>query len=377
MLQTPRDRHSSVYISYQTLVQELVRRGHAASIVTSADVPFPARGAGRLTPIVYPLKIAKWMRRAGRSLDLVVFHSYAGWLAIATRAGGHVPAVVAFHGLEPMFHAELAVDAASSGGLSRRYRFLQERLMPFFLRTACRGAALVTCLNDSERGFLIDAGWAERARVAILAHGVADGFFGPAREPGPVRTLLVVAQWLRMKGTESLAAAFTDLARRHAGLRLVCAGTLAAADQVAAAFPEDVRPRVTVRPRVDHAELIDLYRAADIFVFPSHYEGFGRALVEAMAARLPIVTTDVGVAADALRDGESALVIAKRDPAAIARAVDRLIEDAPLRARLGAAAFNTAARYRESDRIREWADVILAPLEDGVRGSGFGAGSAF
>ena len=53
-------------------------------------------------------------------------------------------------------------------------------------------------------------------------------------------------------------------------------------------------------------------------IAPSLYEGFGVALVEAMAARLPIVTTRVGVAADALADGESALIIPTRHAQAIA-----------------------------------------------------------
>jgi glycosyltransferase involved in cell wall biosynthesis len=362
VLQTPKDPHSSVFITYQALADEIARRGSSASIFTPQDFPSTFSGSGRLTPVLYPLTIARWMRRARASFDVVVFHSYAGWLATASRFVGTVPAVVAFHGIEPMYHAALAREAAAGGGLSRRYRFLQERLMPFFLRTACRGAALVTCLNAAERDYIVGQGWADRARVATVAHGVQDAFYLATREARPVRTLLFVAQWLPMKGTEPLRAAFTTLARRHATLRLTCAGTLASADTVSAAFPEDVRPRVVVMPRVDRAALASLYRDADIFVFPSNYEGFGVALVEAMAARLPIVTTAVGVAADALADGDSALVVRKRDPDAIVTAIERLIADDALRSRLGAAAAAVAARYREADRVREWVDVILSEL---------------
>jgi glycosyltransferase involved in cell wall biosynthesis len=360
VLQTPKDPHSSVFITYQALAGEIARRGSSASILTPQDFPSTVRRSGRLAPILYPLTIARWMRRTRASFDVVVFHSYAGWLAISARVVGSVRAVVAFHGIEPMYHAELARQAAATGGLSRRYRFLQERLMPFFLRTACRGAALVTCLNAAEREYLVSHGWADRTRIATVAHGVHDDFYQAAREPRPARTLLFVAQWLAMKGTEALCAAFTTLARRHSSLRLICAGTLASAETVSAAFPEDVRSRVVVVPRVDRVGLAALYRDADLFVFPSNYEGFGVALVEAMAARLPIVTTPVGVAADALADGESALIVPKRDPAAIVAAVERLIADDGLRSRLGAAAFAAAARYREEDRIREWADAILA-----------------
>jgi glycosyltransferase involved in cell wall biosynthesis len=171
---------------------------------------------------------------------------------------------------------------------------------------------------------------------------------------------LFVAQWLPMKGIEALRKAFIDLARRDPDLRLVCAGTLLSGDQVRAAFPEDVRARVSVIARVDQPGLVDLYRQADAFVFPSNYEGFGLALVEAMAARLPIVTTAVGVAADALVDRVSALFVPRRDAAALARAIDELRADAPLRSRLGEHAFVAAQKYREADHVRAWADALTS-----------------
>jgi glycosyltransferase involved in cell wall biosynthesis len=149
------------------------------------------------------------------------------------------------------------------------------------------------------------------------------------------------------------------LAHRHPDLELTCAGTLTAAADVLAGFPEDVRRRVRVLPRVDRDELATLYARADAFVFPSSYEGFGVALLEAMAARLPIVSTPVGVALDALRDNESALIISKRDPEALAAAVERLVADAGLRQRLGDGAYRMAETYRESDRLCEWADTLI------------------
>jgi glycosyltransferase involved in cell wall biosynthesis len=359
VLQTPRDPHSSVFLTYQALAAELRGRGHEASIHTPDDLP-GAGGAGRWTPLVYPWRVARWLRRQRGAFDVVVFHSYAGWLAKATGATGGAAVVVAFHGLEPLYHHELRIDAEQSGGLSLRYRLLQEQLMPRFLRAACRGAALVTCLNSVERDTLVRAGWAPADRIVVVGHGVRDGFFAPPRPARPLRSLLFVAQWLPMKGIDALRAAFVELARRHPDLRLVCAGTLVSADDVRAGFPADVQPRVTVLPRVDQAALAALYRDADAFVFPSSYEGFGLALVEAMAARLPIVTTGVGVAADALADRESALVVPRRDPAAIVRAVEMLIADDRLRSRLGEGAHAAAARYREADRVRAWADALSA-----------------
>jgi len=363
VLQTPKDEHSSVFITYQDLAVELTRQGHQVAIVTPQDFPLSRRAAGRWTPLVYPLAIARWMRRHAAECDLVIFHSYAGWFAEATAASRGLPAVVAFHGFEPMYHRELLAEARQSGGLSWRYRLLQERLMPLFLRTACRGAALVTCLNTAERELLVRTGWVKAERVATVAHGVGDDFFVPERPIRPARTLLFVGQWLPMKGVTYLTDAFVDLARRHQDLRLICAGTLRAPADVLAGFGGrigDVRSRVTVLPRVDRRALADVYQEADLFVFPSNYEGFGLALVEAMAARLPIVTTRVGVAADALRDGESALFVPKRNAKAIGQAVERLLGDGHLASRLGHAAQAVARRYREADSVRAWAHTLMS-----------------
>jgi len=349
-----------VLITYQSLAAELMRLGHMVSVVTPQDFTASRRTAGRWTPLVYPTAIAFWMRRHAAECDLVIFHSYAGWVAVSTAASRKVAAVVAFHGLEPMYHRELVEETKQSGGLTWRYRMLQERLMPMFLRAACRGATRVTCLNAAEREFLVSHGWVTADRVVTVSHGVRDEFFVSDRPTRPARTLLFVGQWLPMKGIAYLREAFMDLARDHPDLRLICAGTLSAPSEVLAGFADDMHARITVLPRVDQPALAGVYREADLFVFPSSYEGFGLALVEAMAARLPIVTTRVGVAADALRDGESALFVPKRNAKAIGQAVERLLGDGDLGSRLGHAAQAVARRYREADSVRAWAHTLMS-----------------
>jgi glycosyltransferase involved in cell wall biosynthesis len=166
-----------------------------------------------------------------------------------------------------------------------------------------------------------------------------------------------------MKGVTYLRDAASELLRLHPQISLECVGTLVDAEIVLADFPADLRGRVRVRPRVDQPDLPQIYSDADVFIFPSLYEGFGRALLEAMAARLPIVTTTVGIAGDTLSDGDSGLVVPTHDASAIVAAVERLIADAALRARLGATAQAIARTYREADRIEEYADMLLGVPE--------------
>jgi len=360
VLQTPKDAHSAVLQSYLALGARLTAGGHTPAIVAPDDFPLARGLGGRWTPFTYPIAVARWMRANARHADVVVSHSYACWMAAVSGALGATPMVVAFHGLEPLYHRELREECRRAGRrLSWRYRLLQEQLMPRWLRAVCRRASLVACLNAVERAEIVARGWAEPARVTVFGHGVRDAYFAASRPDRPVSRLLFLGQWLPMKGIAYLRDAATALLRRRAELVLECAGTLAGADDVLADFPPDVRPRVRVRPRVDQADLPQLYADADVFVFPSLYEGFGRALLEAMAARLPIVTTSVGVAQDALHDGESCVMVPKHDAGAIVTAVERLTADAALRASLGATAQTIARTYREADRTGEYADLLL------------------
>jgi len=83
--------------------------------------------------------------------------------------------------------------------------------------------------------------------------------------------------------------------------------------------------------------------AADIFVLPSRSEGFSNAIIEAMASSLPVVATDVGGNAEAVKDGVTGFLVPPEDPDALSAAILRLLSD-PLQAKaMGAAGRNLVA----------------------------------
>lgn len=88
-----------------------------------------------------------------------------------------------------------------------------------------------------------------------------------------------------------------------------------------------------------------LYRAADVFAFPSVKEGFGLAALEALAADLPVVASDLDVFRGFLADGRSALLTRVGDGAALAAAIERVARDEVLRARLRAGGRAVVRRY--------------------------------
>lgn len=100
----------------------------------------------------------------------------------------------------------------------------------------------------------------------------------------------------------------------------------------------------------------NVLRNADIFVFPSVYEGMPMVLVEAMAAGLPIVASAVGGIPDMLEDGKSAL-LCEPDAASVVTAVERLLSDEGLRKSLGMAARERAADFSSDAMARAYLSV--------------------
>jgi glycosyltransferase involved in cell wall biosynthesis len=340
----PADERTAVYRAVRHRVDTLRARGHQADLLAAGDLR--GRGPARLDPLLLAPALSR--RRLAR-YDAVVFHSHLGWAFHAARPWldpeRRVVTITSFHGLEPIYYTALGRELARRGEpLSARYRALHGHVVPRLLKFSCQQSDAVFCLNTPEVEYLVSHGWAAPERIYRLANGVESECFMDRAPAARVRRLLFVGQWLPAKGTRDLVAAFAALAGT-ADVELACVGTGAPESQVLADFPETVRARVRVRPRVDRSELHAELAHADLFVFPSLSEGFSNALLEAMAASLPIVATPVGAAVDLLRDGVNAAVVPAADPAALTARVESLLAHRDLRAALGRAAQATAREY--------------------------------
>jgi glycosyltransferase-like protein len=119
---------------------------------------------------------------------------------------------------------------------------------------------------------------------------------------------------------------------------------------------------------VSDAELAALYRAADVFAFPSIKEGFGLAALEALASGLPVVASDLDVFGGFLEHEQSALLCPVGDAAAFARALERVAVDGALSARLAQAGPSVAA-HRGWDTSARAHDAAYARFLTGRRDS--------
>jgi rhamnosyl/mannosyltransferase len=118
---------------------------------------------------------------------------------------------------------------------------------------------------------------------------------------------------------------------------------------------------------VPDAELPAYYAASDIFVLPAseRSEAFGAVQLEAMAAGKPVICTELGTGTSYVNvDGETGLVVPARDADALAAAITRLIDDADLRAHMGAAG---RARVREQFTLEKMVARVMEVYAEGLK----------
>ncbi|HEX8501823.1 MAG TPA: glycosyltransferase family 4 protein [Pyrinomonadaceae bacterium] len=340
-----------------TFIHERVAaaRGHRVEYFCADDVPARLRGRGarHAFPLLLLREAARAARR-GEPYDLINVHEPAGaGVAVFRRLAGDPVVVVTSHGVERRAW-ELALEESRLGraGPNWKTRILYPLTTLRQAEAGLRRADHVFCLSFEDRDFLASRLGVERGRVTRIYPGADVPFQEAARgrDYGRCRRLLFAATWRKNKGVEDLVPAFAALARRHEGLELGVLGGGVAEEVVLGAFPPDVRARVSCARATGDAETAAHFGRADLFLLPSLFEGTPLTLVEAMAAGLPVVTTDTCGMRDVVSDGSTGLLVPTRSPEAVAAAVGRLLSDAALRARLGRAAHAAAVEKYTWDR---------------------------
>ncbi len=225
-------------------------------------------------------------------------------------------------------------------------------------------ADLLIANTDLEAKQLINLYDADPGRVEVVHPGVDLDVFRPhdrlavRRElglPADARVLMFAGRIQPLKAPDVLLRAVAVLLERHPGLRSSLVVPIvggpsgsglehptALADLADALGLGDV---VRFVPPVAQAELSRWCAAADLVAVPSYNESFGLVAVEAQASGTPVVAAAVGGLTTVVRDGVSGLLVDNHDPAAWANALERIVHDDALRARLAAGALDHARDF--------------------------------
>jgi phosphatidyl-myo-inositol alpha-mannosyltransferase len=200
-----------------------------------------------------------------------------------------------------------------------------------------------------------------KARVGgafvIVPNGVDVARFASASSAdlGAGRKVLFVGRLDERKGFPTMVRAFERLARDRGDVALVVIGDgsdRAAVDDL----PSELRERVRLLGAVPNAEIHPILAGCDVYAGPSvGGESFGVVLVEAMAAGLPVIASDIPGYREVIHHDLDGLLVPPRDPDALASALAAVLDDPALAGRLAAAGKERAAGF-------DW-DVVAGRLE--------------
>ncbi len=341
------------------LARGLSKAGHRVTVTTQriAGAAAEVRDGVRIDRVIRPVSrgplygptyvasLAGFLVRRRGAFD-VIQTSYLYWDAVTAAL------------LKSLLKVRLVVRIVVAGPGGDLDRFTGMRFWPLaagldrptlesLVRLVLRRADAFIVLNETTAGELAARG-VHRERCHIVPNGVDVAAFrrreAVRRPEGPWR-VVCVGRLVSQKGQDLLLRALPR-ARAVAGpvsLTLVGGGpdrpdlerlTAELGLGHAVHFAGQVKD---VRPALDEA---------DLFVLPSRFEGHPLALLEAMAAGLPIVATAVAGNTDAIRPGEDGLLVRPEDPAALAEAIGALLVDRKRATRLG-----TAARARVAEQF--------------------------
>jgi glycosyltransferase involved in cell wall biosynthesis len=240
-------------------------------------------------------------------------------------------------------HHPITVDRAIAleHATTRTQRLSTRRWYGFLsmqVRTLRELPAVLTVSHNSKSDIHAQMGVA-RERLTVVPVGVDHTVFRPyddvAKRPG--RLMVTTSSDVAMKGLVPLLEAVAKL-RTERDVDLVVIGRPRRGGRVAAALERlGLADVVSTVSGVSDEELARLYGEAEVAVVPSLYEGFSLPAIEAMSCAVPVVATTGGALPEVVGPhGECGLLVEPNDPDALVAAIRTLLDDAALRARLGA-----------------------------------------
>lgn len=371
----------NVYV--RELTRELARRGIAVDVFTRSQNPHLPHIVHDLGPggrVIHvpagpeaPLEKARilphlpefveWVRRfaerEGLTYDVIHSHYWlSGLAALSLRAAWRAPVIHMFHTLGRMKNrvARRPEEQEPPQRLEAERRIVQE-------------VDRLVAATPVEKAQLVWLYGATPSHISVIPPGVDLERFRPlpkeeARRvlgfPPDRRYVLFVGRIEPLKGLETLMRAVAILAQECPTWTRDFAVVIIGGDPDAPADAE-MRRLQQLREDLGVSDLVTFlgakaqetlpyyYNAADVVVMPSDYESFGLVALEAMACGTPVIASEVGGLVYLVRHGETGLRVPRRQPIALARALDRLLRDEGLRWRMG-------------ESGRRWAQEFAWPL---------------
>jgi glycosyltransferase involved in cell wall biosynthesis len=305
---------------------------------------FPVRGFANPAAAAQMLAFSTWCRRIGAKL-VHTCDLYANIFGLPAALLAGVPVRIANR-------REILTGDKS-------------RLQLAAQRWAYRAAHAVVANSSAARAQLEIEG-VPRERLRVIPNGLDLARFTPRPPAAAIRRIVTVANLRAEKGHDTVLAAAPAILARHPDATFTFAGDGPRRE------PLEILARALgvggrVRFLGECQDVAPVLAAADLFVLPSRSEAFPNAVIEAMAAALPVVVSRVGGIPEVVRHGENGVLVPPDDHEALAEAVLGLMDRPGEAAELGAAARRDVARDYTIDRMVErFEDLYLAEIETHV-----------
>ncbi|MBF0123724.1 MAG: glycosyltransferase family 4 protein [Magnetococcales bacterium] len=238
-----------------------------------------------------------------------------------------------------------------------RARWLRYWIQPILRGLLRHQSVSVIVQNSDDQGAIRNlTGLTEQQIALIPGSGVDIQHFTPQPQPeypGGVIVATMVSRMLRDKGVPELVQAARLLQQWQIPVRIQLVGA-----------PDPDNPSTLTREQLqvwdaegvvswlgERSDIVQVWAEAHLALLPSHREGMPKSLLEAAACGRPLITTDVPGCRHLVTDGIDGLLVAVNQPEQLARAIERLVRDADLRRRLGAAARARVERYYAEEVI--------------------------
>jgi len=268
--------------------------------------PFPRLTAGFY--MTFALNAARHARR--HKLDLIHGHAFYSFGYALTKK---LPFVVTVHGTQLSYlRATLETNPTPNHVMTDSIAMIMER---YSINKA--DLLIVTCKKNKQE--IMDELKLEEERVRIVYQGVDVEHFLPSKCEG--KRVLFVGRLHERKGIDRILKAWEKVHKEDKDAKLLVAGKGEFEEQYKKmASKLGLKDSVEFLGHVTEEELPGLYTSSSLFVMPSYYEAFGLVTLEAMAAGLPVLATDTGIAPEAIEKGKNGYLIDDDDMA------DRILE---------------------------------------------------
>jgi len=237
----------------------------------------------------------------------------------------------------------------------------------WLLSRAVHGAEAVVTISETVKGDLVREFGLPLEKIRVIYPWIKEIFFEPplvAGSPVPGEYLLYLGLRISHKNVEGVIRAFLLLLDDFPILKLVIAGSRYSTPDMVDRWKGDPRlmGRLIEIPDPSDNDIARLFSAAKAFVFPSFAEGFGLPPLEAMAADVPVVCSDIPVFREVY--GDAVQYVDPNRAESIAAALRTLLINPSLSSDLRAAGKKQASKYRGNQLMARYIDLLSIHLEE-------------